>query len=489
MNKAAAPAPGRLLIDGQWADARSGKTFATINPADESVITHVAEAGPDDVDAAVAAARKALEAGPWAKMTAAGRGKILWRVGELIHERLADLALMETIDTGKTLFDSAKIELPMAAQIFQFYAGAATKISGHTPAARPDAFLFTLKEPVGVVAAIVPWNFPFLLASWKVAPALAAGCTVILKPASQTPLTAIEMGRIAQDAGLPPGVLQVLPGAGSGAGMALVRHPGVDKVAFTGSTEVGKTILREAATSLKRVSVELGGKSPNIVFADADREAALRGAFTGIFYNKGEVCAAGSRLLVEKSIHEEFVAQLAERADAVVLGDPRDKATRMGPVVSAGQMDTVLGFIASGKKDGARVVAGGHRAADVNGGKGYFVRPTVFDGVTPDMKIAREEIFGPVLSVLPFDDADDAVAKANATTYGLASGVFTRDVAKAHKIARRLRAGTVWVNTYNLYDPSLPFGGVKQSGFGRDLGTEAVDAYLETKSVWIDLGR
>ena len=480
---------GRLLIDGEWKDARSGKTFATVNPADEHEIAKVAEADGDDVDAAVAAGRRALESGPWRKMTAAERGKILWRMGELVLERLPQLSMLETLDTGKTLFDSGKIELPMAAQIFQFYAGAASKIAGRTPSSRSDAFLFTLKEPVGLVAAIVPWNFPFLLAAWKVAPALAAGCAVILKPASQTPLTAIEMGRIGLDAGLPPGVLQILPGAGSGAGMALVRHPGVDKVAFTGSTEVGKTILREAAASLKRVSVELGGKSPNIVFADADQEAAIRGAFNAIFYNKGEVCAAGSRLFVERSIHESFVAQLAERADAIVLGDPREKTTRMGPVISSGQLDTVLSYIADGKKEGARLAAGGRRAADVNGGKGYFVRPTVFDGVTPEMKIAREEIFGPVLSVLPFDDAADAVAKANATIYGLAAGVWTRDVAKAHKVASAIRAGTVWVNTYNLYDPALPFGGLKQSGFGRDLGVDAIDGYLETKSVWIDLGR
>jgi acyl-CoA reductase-like NAD-dependent aldehyde dehydrogenase len=481
--------PGRLLIDGRWEDARSGKTFATVNPTDESVITHVAEAGEADVDAAVAAGRKALESGPWSKMSSADRGKILWRMGELILERLAHVALLETLDTGKTLFDSGKIELPMAAQIFQFYAGAASKIAGKTPSSRSDAFLFTLKEPVGVVAAIVPWNFPFLLSAWKVAPALAAGCCVILKPASQTPLTAIELGRIGQDAGLPPGVLQILPGAGSGAGMALVRHPGVDKIAFTGSTAVGKTILREAASTLKRVTVELGGKSPNIVFADADQEAAIRGAFNGIFYNKGEVCAAGSRLFVEKSIHDGFVAQLVDRTEAIVLGDPREKGTRMGPVVSASQLDVVLGYIASGTEDGARIASGGRRASEINEGKGYFLRPTVFDGVTPEMKIAREEIFGPVLAVLPFDDVNDVVALANGTIYGLAAGVWTRDVAKAHKVARAIRAGTVWVNTYNLYDPSLPFGGFKQSGFGRDLGTEAIDGYLETKSVWIDLGR
>ena len=489
MDTMAEPTQGRLLIDGAWADARSGRTFATVNPSDESVIANVAEAGSEDVDAAVAASRKALETGPWSKMSAADRGKILWKMGELLMERLSAIAMIETLDTGKTLFDSGKIELPMAAQIFQFYGGAATKIAGRTMPNRADAFTFTLREPVGVVAAIVPWNFPFLLAAWKVAPALACGCTVILKPASQTPLSALEMGRIGLDAGLPPGVLQVLPGSGSVAGMALVRHPGVDKVAFTGSTEVGKTVVREAAGSLKRVSVELGGKSPNVVFADADVEGALKGAFNGIFYNKGEVCAAGSRLLVERSIHESFVSQLAERADAIVLGDPRDKGTRMGPVVSQAQMDTVLGYVASGSNEGAKIAAGGRRASEVNGGKGYFVRPTVFDGVTPGMKIAREEIFGPVLAVLPFEDAADAVAQANATTYGLAAGVWTRDISKAHRVARGIKAGTVWINTYNLYDPALPFGGYKQSGFGRELGIDALESYLETKSVWIDLGR
>ncbi len=482
------PAPGRLLIDGDWRESVTGKTFESTNPADESVLTTIALAGPEDVDLAVQAARKALEVGPWGRSTAAERGKILWRMGELIHERLQSLSLIETLDTGKTLFDSGKIELPMAAAIFQYYGGAVTGIGGRTMAARPDAFLYTLREPVGVVAAIVPWNFPFLLAAWKVAPALAAGCAVLLKPASQTPLSALEMGRIGVEAGLPPGVLQVLPGQGSTAGLALVRHPGVDKVAFTGSTEAGKTILRESAGTLKRVTLELGGKSPNIVFADADLDAAAKGAFNGIFYNKGEVCAAGSRLLVERSIHEEFVARIAERADQVVLGDPREKTTRMGPVVSAQQMDAVLGYIDRGRKDGARVVAGGRRAPEVNGGKGYFVRPTVFDGVTPEMAIAREEIFGPVLATIEFADVDDAIAKGNATIYGLAAGVWTRDVSRAHRVARALKAGTVWVNAYNLYDPSLPFGGFKQSGFGRELGLEALEGFLETKSVWMNLG-
>ncbi len=480
------PAVGRLLIDGEWCEARSGRTFETVNPADETVIARVAEAGSEDAGLAVLAARKAME-GPWGSLTAAERGRILWKMGELIQQRAASIALVETLDTGKTLFDSGKVEIPFAAAIFQYYAGAVAAIAGRTIPSRSDTFTYTLREPVGVVAAIVPWNFPFLLASWKVAPALAAGCAVIVKPASQTPLSAIEMGRIGLEAGLPPGVLQVLPGSGSGVGMALVRHPGVDKVAFTGSTEVGRTIQREAAGTLKRVTLELGGKSPNIVFADADLEAATKGAFSGIFYNKGEVCAAGSRLLVERKIHGELVERLAERAEAVVLGDPREKTTRMGPVVSAQQMDSVLGYIETGRKEGARVAAGGRRAHEVNSGRGFFVRPTVFDGVTPDMTIAREEIFGPVLSTIEFEGVEDAIAKGNATVYGLAAGIWTRDVSKAHRVARAIQAGTVWVNAYNLYDPSLPFGGFKQSGFGRELGLEALEGYLETKSVWLNL--
>ncbi len=487
MATADGPGPGQLLIDGAWCDARSGKTFETVNPADETVITRVAEAGEADVDAAVAAARRAFDTGAWSSMSAAERGKILWRMGELIAERAKDIGLLETLDTGKTLFDSGKIEIPFAAMIFQYYAGAISSIGGRTLNSRADSFTFTLRQPTGVVAAIVPWNFPFLLTSWKVAPALAAGCAVIVKPATQTPLTALELGRIGLDAGLPPGVLQILPGTGAGAGLALVRHADVDKISFTGSTEVGRTIQREAAGTVKRLTLELGGKSPNIVFADADLDAALKGSFNAIFYNKGEVCAAGSRLFVEKKVREPFVATLAQRADAVVLGDPREKTTRMGPVVSSSQMASVMHYVDLGRKEGARLAAGGRRATEVNGGKGFFVRPTVFDDVTPEMTIAREEIFGPVVSVLEFDGVEDAIAKANATTFGLAAGVWTRDVSRAHRVARALRAGTVWVNTYNLYDPALPFGGFKQSGFGRELGLEALDAYLETKSVWMNL--
>jgi acyl-CoA reductase-like NAD-dependent aldehyde dehydrogenase len=336
------------------------------------------------------------------------------------------------------------------------------------------------------VGAIVPWNFPFLLASWKIAPALAAGNTLVLKPASLTPLTALRFAELTQEAGLPEGVFNLVPGPGGKAGMALVRHPGVDKIAFTGSTDVGKGIMREAAGSLKRVSLELGGKSPNVVFADADMEAALRGAMTGIFYNKGEVCAAGSRLLVEQRVHDEFVGKLVERVKGLKVGDPMDKGTRMGPVVSAQQLETVLGYVEAGRREGATLAAGGERVR-VGDGRGYFLQPTVFTGVSNTMRTAREEIFGPVLSVIPFKDADDAVAQGNETFYGLAAAVWTRDVGKALRVARALRAGTVWVNAYNLFDAALPFGGFKESGFGRELGQAGLDLYTEVKSVWVDL--
>jgi len=336
------------------------------------------------------------------------------------------------------------------------------------------------------VGAIVPWNFPFLLSSWKIAPALAAGNTMVIKPASQTPLTALRFAEICQEAGVPEGVFNVVTGPGGKVGMALVRDPRVDKIAFTGSTDVGKQIMREAAGTLKRLSLELGGKSPNIVFADADMDAAVRGALTGIFYNKGEVCAAGSRLFLEDSIHDQFMTKLTDRVKSLKVGDPMDKATRMGPVVSKGQMETVLSYIESGKREGARVVAGGGRA-DVGTGKGYFIQPTIFDGVTNEMKIAREEIFGPVLSVIPFRSVEDGIAQGNHTSYGLAAAVWTRDVSKALKAAKAIRAGTVWVNAYNLFDAALPFGGFKESGFGREMGSVGLDNYTEVKTVWVDL--
>ncbi len=477
---------GQLFIGGTWRPPVSGETYATINPATEEESARVAKGDERDVDLAVQAARKAFDAGPWPRMSAAERGRIVWKLADLILANLDEMARLESLCTGKTLFDSGKVEIPFATEVFRYYAGWANKIHGETLALREGAFTFTLRQPLGVVGAIVPWNFPFLLASWKIAPALAAGNAVVLKPASLTPLTTLKFAELCQEAGLPEGVFNVLTGPGSKAGMALVRHPGVDKIAFTGSTEVGKEIMREAAGTLKRVSLELGGKSPNIVFADADLEAAAKGAMTGIFYNKGEVCAAGSRLFLEERVHDEFMAKLTERVKGLKVGDPMDKATRMGPVVSKQQMDTVLSFIEAGKKEGARLVMGGGRA-NVGSGKGYFIEPTIFDQVSNRMKIAREEIFGPVLSVIPFKAVEDAIAEGNATTYGLAAAVWTRDVAKALRAARALRAGTVWVNAYNLYDAALPFGGFKESGFGRELGSAGIDLYTEVKSVWVDL--
>ena len=475
-----------IFVGGQWRSPVSGETYATINPATEEVSAQVAKGDERDIDLAIQAARRAFDHGPWPRMAAAERSRILWKLADLITANLEEMARLESVNTGKTLFDSGKVELPFAAEVFRYYAGWTTKIHGETLNLRDGAFTFTLRQPLGVVGAIVPWNFPFLLASWKIAPALAAGNTMVLKPASLTPLTALRFAELTQEAGLPEGVFNVVPGPGSKAGMALVRHPGVDKVAFTGSTDVGKGIMREAAGSLKRVSLELGGKSPNVVFADADMEAALRGAMTGIFYNKGEVCAAGSRLLVEHRIHDEFVGKLVERVKGLKVGDPMDKTTRMGPVISAQQLQTVLGYVEAGRREGATLAAGGERL-QVGDGRGYFVQPTVFTGVSNAMRIAREEIFGPVLSVIPFKDADDAIAQGNETFYGLAAAVWTRDVGKALRAARALRAGTVWINAYNLFDAALPFGGFKESGFGRELGQAGLDLYTEVKSVWVDL--
>jgi len=477
---------GQLFIGGAWRAPVSGETYTTINPANEEPSAEVGKGDERDLDLAVAAARKAFDQGPWPRMSAADRGRIVWKLGDLIQQNLDEMARLESLNTGKTMFDSGKVEIPFAAEVFRYYAGWATKIHGETLALRDNAFTFTLRQPVGVVGAIVPWNFPFLLSSWKIAPALAAGNTVILKPASLTPLTALKFAELCQQAGLPEGVFNVVTGPGGTVGMGMVRDPRVDKIAFTGSTDVGKQIMREAAGTLKRLSLELGGKSPNIVFADADMDAAVKGAMTGIFYNKGEVCAAGSRLFVEEKIHAEFMAQLTEKVKGLKVGDPMDKATRMGPVVSRQQMETVLGYIEAGKRDGARLVAGGGRA-NVGTGKGYFIEPTIFDGVTNRMKIAREEIFGPVLSVIPFKSIEDGLAQGNDTAYGLAAAVWTRDVAKALKAARAIRAGTVWVNAYNLFDAALPFGGFKESGFGREMGSVGLDHYTEVKTVWVDL--
>jgi aldehyde dehydrogenase (NAD+) len=477
----------QLFIDGEFVDAKSGETFATINPATEEKITDVASAGIDDVDAAVSAARAQMEPGSeWQKMKPRDRGKILFRIAEMLSARAEEIGRIETIDNGKPIFESQFVDTPAAAECLYYFGGWSGKVTGDTIPIADNAFTYTLREPVGVVGAITPWNFPLMLAVWKIAPALACGNTVVIKPASNTSLSLLKFAEYAKECGLPAGVLNVVPGRGSVVGNAMVDHPGIDAIAFTGSTEVGKGLMARAAKTLKKVSLELGGKSPNVVFADADLDAAARGALNAIFYGKGEVCAAGSRLLVEESAHDELMSKVIERANKMVAADPLHPKTRLGAIVSKDQMDTVLSYIEAGKGEGAKLVAGGERA-DIGTGKGYFVKPTIFDDVDPQMKIAREEIFGPVLATIRFNDAEDAVAKANATVYGLAAAVWTRDISKAHRIAKSIKAGTVWINTYNLYDPALPFGGFKESGFGRDQGKDALEKYTQTKSVWVAL--
>lgn len=477
----------KLFIDGDWKDPSTGESYPTINPATEDAVCQIAKGGVKDVDIAVRAARKAFDEGEWSKMEARDREKILWKIGELIDEHADELAYLETVDMGKPIRESRNVDVPFVADVFRYYAGWATKIHGDTVPGRGGHFAFTLREPLGVVGAITPWNFPILLTAWKVAPALAMGCSVVHKPASATPLTALKLAEICREAGLPRGALNVVTGPGGAVGDALVTHPLVDKIAFTGSTSVGVGVMQKAAPSVKKVTMELGGKSPVVVFADADLKAAAAGAIVGIFYNKGEVCAAGSRLFVERKVHDQLVEQLVERAKKLNLGDPLDPNTRMGPVAMKSQQDSVLGYIEQGKAEGAKVATGGK--ADKVNGKGYYVHPTIMTGATNDMTIAREEIFGPVLTVIPFDTPEEALKLANETIYGLASGVYTNDIAKAHRFARGLKAGTVWVNMYNFYDPSVPFGGYKQSGFGRELGEAALEGYTQTKSVWVNLGK
>jgi aldehyde dehydrogenase (NAD+) len=480
-------APGKLLINGEWKDSADGRSFESKNPATGEVITHVAHACHEDVDRAVQAARTAFDDvnGKWRRMAASERGQILWRIADLIERHIEELAELETVDNGKPIFESRHVDMPMVIDVFRYYAGIATKIHGETLNINDSAFTYTLREPVGVVGAIIPWNFPLLLASWKLAPALACGNTVVFKPAEQTSLTAVRFGEIAMEADLPAGVLNVITG-GPEVGAELVKHPLVDKIAFTGSTAVGKEIMREAADSLKRITLELGGKSPNIVFADGDLDQAVKGAINGIFYGKGEVCNAGSRLFVDRKVQDEFMTKLVERTKKMCPGDPLDPKTRLGALVSEKQMKTVLGYIDAGKEEGANLVTGGRRVP-VSGNDGYFVEPTIFGAVKNDMKIAQEEIFGPVLAVIEFDDLEEVIAAANKNIYGLAAAVWTRDVKRAHLMTKRLRAGTVWVNTYGLMDAALPFGGYKQSGFGRELGAHAVEHYTELKSVWLNM--
>ncbi len=477
---------GRMLIGAEWREAVSGKRFPTINPATTEPLAEIAEGDAPDVDLAVQAARQAFE-GPWGKMSAAERGKALWRLGDLILKHVDEIARLESLDAGKPIAETTRIDVPLTADVFHYYAGAATKLEGSTIPVSGPYFNYTLREPIGVVGLIVPWNFPLLIASRKVAPALAAGNTVVLKPAEESPLTALRLGELALEAGLPPGVINVVPGFGPTAGAALVAHPGVAGIAFTGETSTGQLIMQNGARTLKKVSLELGGKSANIVLDDADLEAASRAAMMAIFYNKGEVCTAGSRLLVAKGAREPLLEKVIERAAKLVQGDTLDPKTRLGPQISQAQVERIERYVAAGKKEGARLVLGGERAK-VGDGRGYFWKPTIFDGVRNDMTIAREEIFGPVLSVIEVESFDDAIARANESMYGLAAAIWTSDVKKAHRAARALQAGTVWINTYNLYDAASPYGGTKASGFGRETGMAGLDFYTQTKSVWVDLG-
>jgi aldehyde dehydrogenase (NAD+) len=473
-----------LLIGGRRVPAQSGRYFETLDPANERVIARVAEGDAADIDAAVASARAALE-GEWGHMRAADRGRLLLRLAELIRENQDMLVELESLDSGKPVSAIRRQDLPAVLDTLTYYAGWADKINGQVIPARPDALTYTIREPIGVVGAIVPWNFPLMIGMWKIAPALACGCSVVLKPAELTSLTALKIGELALAAGFPAGVLNVVPGFGKTAGAALVEHPDVDKITFTGSPAVGRQILRGAAGNLKRVTLELGGKSANIIFPDADLDAAVKAAASGIFFNSGQVCSAGSRILVHEEIHDEIVERLVARANAVRVGNPRDPATSMGPLVSAAQMHRVLDYIDLGKRQGAELAAGGARLGDT----GFFVGPTVFANVEHEMRISQEEIFGPVASVIRFKDDEDAIRIANGTKYSLAAGVWSGDIGRVHRFVRRLKAGTVWANTFGPTDVRLPWGGARDSGFGREHGDAAIENFTEPKAVWIHTGR
>jgi phenylacetaldehyde dehydrogenase len=471
-----------MLINGKWVNAASGKTFPTYNPATGEVLAHVAEGDKEDINRAVAAARAAFEKGAWRDITPSERGRLIWKLADLLEKHAEEFAQLECLDQGKPLALARIADIPVSIDQLRYYAGWATKVEGSTIpiSAHGAKFLaYTLREPVGVVGQIIPWNFPMIMATLKLAPALATGCTVVLKPAEQTPLTALMLGELIQEAGIPDGVVNIVTGYGETAGAALAAHPDVDKVAFTGSTEVGKLIVKAAIGNLKKVSLELGGKSPNIVFQDAEIEAAIPGAASAIFFNQGQVCCAGSRLYVEDREFDKVVDGVSQIASKLRVGPGMESTSDMGPLVSEEQMNRVCSYLESGLSEGAKAVTGGSR----HGEKGYFVKPTVLVNTNEKMKVVREEIFGPVVTVMPFKDVDDLVAKANNTPFGLAAAVWTRDIKKAHRTAAALRAGTVWINCYGVLDSAMPFGGYKQSGWGREMGKEMLELYTQVKSV------
>ncbi|WHY54463.1 aldehyde dehydrogenase family protein [Peribacillus simplex] len=473
----------KLLINGELVEAASGKTFETLDPSNGKVLAVVSEAGPEDVDKAVKAARKAFDDGPWKKMSASERSRLIYKLADLMEEHKEAFAQLDTLDNGKPIGETTNADVPLAIDHFRYYAGWSTKIVGQTIPVAGNYFNYTRHEAVGVVGQIIPWNFPLLMAAWKLGAALATGCTIVLKPAEQTPLSALYLGQLALEAGFPPGVLNVIPGFGETAGSPLVDHPDVDKIAFTGSTSVGKMIMRQASGTVKKISLELGGKSPNIILPDADMSKAIPGALMGIMFNQGQVCCAGSRLYIQKKSYDNVVADLVSHAKNIKQGAGLDPSTQIGPLVSSEQLERVGSYIEKGRSEGAEVVTGGKYGQ----GEGYFVTPTIFAGVEDEMTIAKEEIFGPVVAAMPFDDLDDVINRANNSEYGLAAGLWTQDVKKAHYVANELKAGTVWVNCYNAFDAASPFGGYKQSGIGREMGSYALENYTEVKSVWINL--